>query len=112
MLLSVGIIGRNTCWNELFGFPEGAHNRGLPSNPTINITSPLDEDQPLMWLAVVHFTCLFYSKLFYSTHFSSPVTVCFKNGMFLLCLSGELLVEIWSRKFFRLTYVEPKLPCN
>ena len=30
---------------ELIGFPEGACSRGLPSNPTIYITSPsLDED--------------------------------------------------------------------
>ena len=45
-----------------------------------------------------------------SIHFSSPVTICFKNGMFSLRLSRESRAEIWSRSFFspRLTYVEPK----
>ena len=39
-------------------FLEGARNRGLPSNPTVYATSPsLDEDPPLVWLVVVHFTC-------------------------------------------------------
>ena len=55
--VSVDLIGINSCWNQSFHFPEGSHNRGLPSNSTINITSPLDEDQPLMWLVVVHFAC-------------------------------------------------------
>ena len=58
VLLSVGVIGSSTCWNELFGFAEGAHSRGLPSNPTIYTTSPsLDEDWPLVWLVAVHFAC-------------------------------------------------------
>ena len=48
----------------LFHFPEGAHNRGLPSNPTIYTTSPtLDEDQPLVWLVVVHFICPMISSI-------------------------------------------------
>ena len=39
-------------------FSEGAHNRGLPPNPTICTASPsLDEDRPLVWLVVVHFAC-------------------------------------------------------
>lgn len=38
-----------------FGFSGRAHNRGLPSNPTIYITSPpLDEDLPLAELVAVH----------------------------------------------------------
>ena len=37
---------------------------------------------------------LFCSTLLYSTHFSSPVTICFKNGMFSLCFSRELHMEI------------------
>ena len=42
----------------LFGFPEEADNRGLPSNPIIYIPSPsLDEDWPWLWLVVVHFAC-------------------------------------------------------
>ena len=49
---------------ELIVFPERAHNRGLPSNPTIYTTSPsLDEDQPLVWLVVVHFTCSMISSV-------------------------------------------------
>jgi hypothetical protein len=85
VLLSVGLIGRNTCWNELFGFPEGTHNRGLPSNSTINITSPLDEDQPLMWLVVVHFTCRKISSVpQYSTAytFHHPSQFVFKMECF------------------------------
>ena len=50
----------------------------------------------------------FRSTLLYSIHFSSPVTICFKNGTFSLRLSRESHAEIWSRRFFRLTYVEPK----
>ena len=42
---------------EMTGFPERAHNRELPSNPTIHTTSPsLDEDWPLVWL-VIDFAC-------------------------------------------------------
>ena len=49
---------------ESFGFPEGAHNRGLPSNPTIYTASPsLDEDRPLVWLVVVHFACPMISSV-------------------------------------------------
>ena len=58
VLLSVGLIGNSTSWNESFGFPEGAHNTELPSNPTMYTTSPsLDEDWPLVWLMVAHFAC-------------------------------------------------------
>ena len=57
-MLSVGLTGSSTCWNESFGFLEGAHNRRLPSSPTICTTSPsLHEDWPLVWLVVVHFAC-------------------------------------------------------
>ena len=41
----------------LFGFPVSAHNKRLPSSPKIYTTSPLEEDQPLAYLVVVHFTC-------------------------------------------------------
>ena len=57
-MLSVGLTGSSTCWNESFGFLEGAHNRRLPSSPTICTVSPsLHEYQPLVWLVVVHFAC-------------------------------------------------------
>ena len=38
--LSAGLIGVGTCWNQSFGFLEGAHNRGLLSNPTVYTKSP------------------------------------------------------------------------
>ena len=63
VLLWVGLTGSNTSWSESFGFPEGAHNRGPPSNPTIYTTSPsLDEERPLVWL-VVHFACPVISSI-------------------------------------------------
>ena len=105
VLLSVGLIRSSTCWNWSFGFPEGAHHRGFPSNPTIYTTSPsLDEDQSGFGVVgggsfhLLH--DLFHSTLLYSIHFSSPVTICFKNRTFSLRLSRELHVEIWSRRFF------------
>ena len=58
-LLSAAFSWSN--WEQYFsesGFPEGAHNRGFPSNPTLYTTSPsLDKDWPLLWLVVVHFAC-------------------------------------------------------
>ena len=84
---------------DLLGFPEGVHNRELPSNPTIYTRSPsLDEDRSLMWLVPVHFACpvIFHSTLLYSIHFSLPITICFKNGTFSLHLSREFHVEIGS----------------
>ena len=33
VLLSVGLIRSSPCWNQLFGFPEGAHDRKLPTPP-------------------------------------------------------------------------------
>ena len=40
---------------DLLGFPEGAHNKELLSNPTIYKRSPsLDEDRSLVWLVLVH----------------------------------------------------------
>ena len=71
----------------------------------------LEEDQPVVWLVVVHFTCptIFYAPtLLYRIHLSLPITICFKNKMFLLCLSRESHAEIWSKVFFCLTYVESK----
>ena len=45
---------------------------------------------------------LFHSALLYSVHFSSPVTICFKNGTFLLHFSIEVHVEICQEGFFSL----------
>ena len=33
VMFSVGLPEYSTFWNESFGFPEGAHTRGLPSTP-------------------------------------------------------------------------------
>ena len=45
---------------------------------------------------------LFHSTLLYSVHFSSSVTVCFKNGTFSLYLGRESHAEIQSRRVFSL----------
>ena len=89
----------------LFGFTEGAHNRGLPSNSTIYTTSSsLDDD----WPSVVgggsfRLLCdLFHSTLLYSIHFSLHITICFRNGAFPLHISRESHEELWSRRFFLL----------
>ena len=42
---------------------------------------------------------LFSSTLLYNIHFSLPITVCFKSGIFSLCFSREPHGEIWSRRF-------------
>ena len=52
---------------------------------------------------------LFHSTVLYNTHFSSPITACFKNGTFSLPLSRESYVETWSRRFFCITYMEPNI---
>ena len=76
----------------------------LSSNSTIYTTSPsLDEDWPLVWLLLVHFACSMISSvphyciayIFFIAHHD-----LFKNGTFLLHLSRELHLEIWSRRFF------------
>ena len=51
---------------------------------------------------------LFCSTLLYSIHFSSPVTICFKNGTFSLRLSRESRQKYGQEGFFCLTYVKPK----
>ena len=65
-LLSAAISWSNwrcTYWNSSFGFPKGAHNRELPSKPTIYKTSPsLNKDWPLV---VVHFACPMIFFLFH-----------------------------------------------
>ena len=82
-LISVGLNGSSTCWNETFGL---AHHRGCPS---IDTTLPfLDEDWPLVWL-VVGGSChlphdLFHSTQLYSTQFSLPNRICSKNEFFVM----------------------------
>ena len=114
VLLSFGLTGSSTCWNWSFGFPEGAHSRGLPFNLTIYTVSPSsDENQSLVWFLVVHFACpmIYFIPLHCAISISSPITFCFKNGKFSLHLSRESQIEILSSKFFFffcLIYVEPK----
>ena len=92
-LLSAAISWSNwrcTYWNSSFGFPKGAHNRELPSKPTIYKTSPsLNKDWPLVvgwwWFILLAPWSFFYSILLCSIDFSLPITVCFKNGIFLMC---------------------------
>ena len=87
-LLSAAISWSNwrcTYWNSSFGFPKGAHNRELPSKPTIYKTSPsLNKDWPLVvgwwWFILLAPWSFFYSILLCSIDFSLPITVCFKNG--------------------------------
>ena len=56
-----------------------------------------NKDRPLVGLVMVHFTCpMISSTLLYGVQFSLPITICFKNGMFSLCLSRESHVEILS----------------
>ena len=93
-LLSVGLNGNRTCWNELSGFPEGAHDRGLSSSPTIYITSPSLEGSLAFGVVGGGSFCLphdlFHSTLLYSIHFSLPITVL---KTFSLCLSRESHAE-------------------
>ena len=100
----------------------------FPSNPTMYITSPsLEEEQCLVWLVEIHFTCPMISSVpHYCTvstvHFvhvcivhvstihpqySLAILICFINETFLLHFSRESQAKIQSR-FFHLTYVEPK----
>ena len=58
----------------------------------------LDEDRPLVSGGSFHLLHdLFHPTFLHSLHFSSTVTICFKNGRFPSCLSKELHVEIQSR---------------
>ena len=102
-LLSVGLTGYSTCWNESFGFPGKAHNRGFPANPTIYTTSPsLDEDWHLVWLVMIHFGCPQTTSIpHYCTvsTFHHPSQFVLKTT-FSLCFNRESHVEIWSRRFF------------
>ena len=98
-MLSVGLTGSSTCWNESSGFLEGAHTRRLPSSPTICTTSPsLHEYRPLVWLVVVNFACPTISSIpryctistsRYPSHQESPFIIylqCFRPRP--LCLDA------------------------
>ena len=43
MLLSVGLVGRSSCWNSSFGFPKGAHIKD-------SLPIPLYTRSHLLWM--------------------------------------------------------------
>ena len=95
-------------------FPEGAHNRGFPSNPTVYTTSPsLDESWPLVWLVAVCFTCPTDSSV---PHYCTVSTFhCLSQFVFKIEHFYFVSVENHIQKygqggffFFHLTYVKPK----
>ena len=55
---------------------------------------------------------LFFSTLLHSMHLSLPVTMCFKNGIFSLCLENHVWKYSQVAYFFGLTHVEPKHQSN
>ena len=86
VLLSFGLIGSSTCWNESFGFPEKAHIiEDSQSHHIHNITffgwRPSFGAVGGGSFHLPH--DLFCSALLYSIHFSLPITICLKNGTFL-----------------------------
>ena len=92
-------------------FLEGAHNRGLPSSPTIYITPSLDEDLPLARLVVVHFAHpMISSILYYCTvsTFHCPSQFVFKKECFYYVSEENDMWKYGQEGLFRLTYVEPK----
>ena len=103
-VITVFALSSKKC--AILPYPDGAHNKGLLSNPTTNTTSPLLGWRPVFDVVgggSFHLPQdLFCSTLLYSIHFSLPITICFKNGMFLLRLSRELYMETQSRSFFSL----------
>ena len=97
-------------------FSRGAHNRGLPSNPTIYTTSPsLDEDRPLVWLVIVHFACPTISSVPHccTVHtFHSTPQFILKPECFHYFLVENRMRKYGQEGFFHLTYVEPKHQSN
>ena len=92
----------------IFGFLEGARNRGLPSNPTIYTTSPsLADNRPLAWLLVVHSACPMIAPIPHyctATTFHRPSQFVLKMEHFCYVSVDfrESHVEIRSRRFFSL----------
>ena len=98
--------GRSTCWKKSFGFPEGAHNRA-PFLSHIYIILFFGWRLAFGVVGGGSFCLshsLFCSTSLYNIHFSLPITICFKNGTFSLCLSRELHVEIRSGRFLSLMW--------
>ena len=91
-------------------------NRGLPSNPTIYTTSPpLDEDQPLVPLVVVHFACPTISSVPHCCTvctFHCPSQFVLKTERFHYVSVENRMQKYGQEGFFHLTYVEPKHQSN
>ena len=83
-------------------FSKGAPTTGLPNDPTIYTASPpLDADHTLEWMVVV--PSVFPQSLWFhiSTkyqQFIPPPPICLGIGMFSLCFSRELGLEMRSRR--------------
>ena len=79
-------------------FSRRSHNRRLPPIPPYTQHHLLCMKTSLGFHLLGGSFCLphniFTSTLLYTTHCSSPVTICFKNRMFSLCLSRESRAEI------------------
>ena len=105
-LISVGLNGSSTCWNETFGL---AHHRGCPS---IDTTLPfLDEDWPLVWLVVIHFAWPTISSIpHYCTvsTFHHPSPFVLKTEHFCYVSVENPMWKYGQEDFSCLTYVEPK----
>ena len=110
-LLSVGLIGSSTCWNELFGFLERAHNEEICSNLTIYTKSSLGEDWHLVWLVVIHFAWPTISSIpHYCTvsTFHHPSPFVLKTEHFCYVSVENPMWKYGQEDFSCLTYVEPK----
>ena len=107
------LVIKETCslalsWQQylelIIWFSRMAHNRGLPSNPTIHTTSSsLNEDRFSVWL--VHFPCSTISSIPYYCTVYTFITchdLFFKSGMVSLSFSRKLHMEIQARRFFLL----------
>ena len=88
---------------------------GLPFNPTIYRLPSLDEDQTLVWLLVVHFTCPMISSIpHYCTvsTFHRPSQFVLKTECFHYVSVENCMWKYGQEGFFRLTYVETKHQSN
>ena len=100
MLLSVGQIGSSTFWNESFVFwkeliIEGSQSYHIYTIIVFEWRLAFDVVGSSLFCLPHDLLC---SILLYSIHLSSPITICFKNGMFSLCLSRESQIEIQSKR--------------
>ena len=111
VLLSIVLTGSSTCWNELFGFLERAHNEEICSNLTIYTKSSLGEDWHLVWLVVIHFAWPTISSIpHYCTvsTFHHPSPFVLKTEHFCYVSVENPMWKYGQEDFSCLTYVEPK----